>query len=196
MAPEPPPDVAVRFDYILDEESTLAQTGVPVPATEFITGTLPTAAEVRGTAGDWDAPADRLDFALLRLGFAVPQVDDHGVSRERGMYDLPLADYAFASSPLPFIVQHPLCGTQKVTWIRKAVEPNGPRTRIRYAGNTLDGSSGSAVIDPRGRLVALHHYSIPGRSKPTEWPPAGRGGRRWAWSAGLGITALILRVRR
>jgi Trypsin-like peptidase domain len=163
--PEPRPDVMARFDYILDPGSSLAETGLRVPVTDLLTASLPTPAEAGDATGEGNAPAEHLDFALLRLGFEVPPVDDRGVPRPRGDYALDPGEYNFAGSPILIIVQHPLGDTQRVTWIRTAAERKGHDTRITYGGNTLQGSSGSAVIDPRGRLVALHHYSTVRRNQ-------------------------------
>ena len=95
----------------------------------------------------------------------MPPVETEGVTRPRGNYALDTTEYNFAASPMLIIVQHPLGGFQRVSFIRTAAEPNPRGTRVRYRGNTMEGSSGSAVIDIRGRLVALHHYSEPGRNQ-------------------------------
>jgi len=164
--PDPRPDVVARFDYGLEPGRSPAETGVVVPVVGFVAASLPTAGEVDGHAGEADAPTDRLDFALLRLGFAVPDpTTTGGDAPRRGCYRVDPAEYDFARSPLLFIVQHPLGQTQRVTWIRSAPVPNPGRTRIRYGGNTLAGSSGSAVVDIQGRLVAVHHYSERGRNQ-------------------------------
>jgi len=163
--PEPRPEVSARFDYAPQQGRSQAESGVEVPVAEFVTGSLPTAAEIAANVVDWNAPADRLDFALLRLGFPVPPVEAEGVARPRGDYALATTDYDFAGSPILLIVQHPLGGFQRVSFIRAAAEPNAAGTRVRYRGNTLAGSSGSAVIDSRGRLVALHHYSGRGKNQ-------------------------------
>jgi hypothetical protein len=163
--PVPRPDVVACFDYILDATASLRDTGVRVPVAEFVTASLPTPGEVAGNVREWEAPAGNLDFALLRLAHDVPPVDEQGLKRARGDYALDPGDYDFARSPMLFIVQHPLGSTQRVTWVRSPAQPNTLGTRIRYGGNTLNGSSGSAVVDPRGRLVAVHHYSAPGRNQ-------------------------------
>lgn len=168
--PDPRPEVVARFDYGPQATSSgggsPAETGVPVPVVDFVTASLPTAEEVAGSSADGDAPADRLDFALLRLGSDVAGPAAAGDEpKPRGSYPMDTAEYDFARSPLLFIVQHPLGQFQRVTWIRSAPTPNAGRTRIRYGGNTLAGSSGSPMIDIRGRLVALHHYSQRGRNQ-------------------------------
>ena len=72
----PPPQqrqiVTAVFDYRYSGRSP-AETGTRVAVAEFVTGSLPTKAEADGTLGaNWDAPADRLDFALLKLANTVP----------------------------------------------------------------------------------------------------------------------------
>ncbi|MGN9906561.1 trypsin-like serine peptidase [Phytohabitans sp. LJ34] len=155
-SPVLPADMVARFDYSDIPGRSLAETGTGIPVVELLAASQPTDAEGTGRVRDWNAPADRLDFALVKLGFPVP------LAREvtpRGMYPLEETAYDFRSSPLLFITQHPLGQTQRVTWIRTPPECNQLGTRIRYRGNTLNGSSGSPVVDIRGRLVALHHYS-------------------------------------
>ncbi|QYN41104.1 serine protease (plasmid) [Pseudonocardia sp. DSM 110487] len=144
---------------------TPAENGIPVPVIDFLAASPPAEAKVEGRTADWEAPADRLDFVLLRLGSAVPPVEDADETQTRGNYWLDTTEYDFTRSPLMFIVQHPIGQSQRVTWIRSVPEQNAGRTRIRYGGKTLPGSSGSPVVDVRGRLVGLHHYSEGGRNQ-------------------------------
>lgn len=166
----PPPalsGVKAVFDFFPCPGRSLAETGLVVGVTEFIQGSLPAPAEVAGTAArDWDAPADRLDFALLRLDRAVPSPEAaDGTALPRGYYRLDPDLYAFDQASLMFIVQHPLGAFQAFSYVTQPPEANGIRTRIRYHGNTLEGSSGSPVLDSRGRLVAIHHYSATGANQ-------------------------------
>lgn len=162
----PPPDavdVVAVFDYFPMPGRSPAETGTRVGVSEFVYGSLPTEAEADGRVLDWDAPADRLDFAILRLASRVP--DAPGAPMPRGHYRLGPESYAFDQAPLLFIVQHPLGEFQAFSYVRQSPQRNDKGTRIRYRSNTLLGSSGSPVIDTVGRLVAIHHYSATGTNQ-------------------------------
>jgi len=168
--PEPLPTAHAVFDYAAGLPRSQAETGVRVRIVDFVTASLPTAEERAGTATWGSAPADRLDFALLRLASAPPgRAGAAGAGGDgrapRGRYLVDDTGYDFGSSPLMFVTQHPLGEFQRVTWIKSAPEVNAAGTRIRYGGNTLNGSSGSPVVDIRGRLVAVHHYGGAGRNQ-------------------------------
>lgn len=157
--PEPVPSVRAVFDFEYAGRSA-AETGTAVQIKEFITGSLPTPAEISGLAGDdWDAPPDRLDFALLGLATPAPPFSDpSGSSAARGFYPLSADDYDFTAPRLYHILQHPLGGFIQLTQFEGVPKLNRAGTRMRYGGNTLAGASGSAIVDFRGRLVGLHHY--------------------------------------
>ena len=87
-----------------------------------------------------------------RLAHEIP---DAG---RRGHFYLDPDDYEFSPAGILYIFQHPLGSTQMVSYTAGATL-NASGTRIRYGANTMPGSSGSPVIDTRGRLVAIHHYS-------------------------------------
>lgn len=150
-----PPSVAnlvAVFDYRPRPDRSPADTGIPIRVTEFLTGSLPSDAEVAARHLDWEAAPDRLDFAVLRLAYPLP---DAG---RRGHFYLDPDDYEFSPVGVLFIFQHPL-GSMLMVSTTSGAEQNNAGTRIRYRANTTPGSSGSPVIDARGRLVALHHYS-------------------------------------
>lgn len=157
-----PAGMFARFDYNDVPGRSLAETGVRVPVVGVVTASPPTSAEGVGRVVDWNAPADCLDFALLRLGFQAPAERE---AEPRGVYPLDETEYDFRGAPALIIPQHPLGQTQRYTMIRTAPERNDAGTRIRYKGITLNGSSGSPVVDTRGRLVAVHHYSQDGNNQ-------------------------------
>jgi V8-like Glu-specific endopeptidase len=147
--PEPLPEAAfARFDYSATPGRSQDGTGERVAVSEYLEGSLPTSAEVAGRVADWNAPECHLDYALLRLA-TVP-------AGERGWYPIEASAYVFGDQMF-FIMQHPLGGFQGLSTIHRP-EQNRLGTRIRYKGDTLRGSSGSPVVDLRGRLVAIHHY--------------------------------------
>jgi hypothetical protein len=156
-------DVTARFDFVDEPGRAVGETGLTVAVIDYLAGSLPTAREVAGNVdSDWNAPLDHLDYALVRLARPVGSEADVGGAM-RGWYRLADATpYAFEHSSLYFIVQHPLGQTQKTSYITSppTVNVRDPerRTRIRYQANTLEGSSGSPIVDFRGVLVGLHHY--------------------------------------
>lgn len=153
-------DVVAVFDYFAVPGHSHAETGTRIRVSQFICSSQPTKAETDGPAQDWEAPADRLDFALLRLENRVPDTTEG--TTPRGHYSLLPGAYAFSQVPLLFIVQHPLGEFQAFSFVKQPPQRNGGGTRIRYRSNTLPGSSGSPVVDTNGRLVAIHHYSAGG----------------------------------
>ncbi|MEO3854058.1 serine protease [Acrocarpospora sp. B8E8] len=152
----PPPglqDVDAVFDFFATPRSSPAETGTKVAVTEFICGSLPTPGELAGSR-DFQAPPDRLDFALVRLAAPVPAPDGSA----RGHYPLSDTQYDFAAQAPLWVFQHPLGEFQMYSKISTPTR-NAAGTRVRYRCNTMNGSSGGPVIDERGTLVALHHYS-------------------------------------
>jgi hypothetical protein len=154
--PSPPREVVAIFDF--DESGrSKAETGIRVAVSEFVTNSFPAKFEMTGQGFDWNAPADKLDFALLKLAVRVPpRADD---TDPRGFYRLDPGTYDFAPQGRYLIPQYPFGDFIKYTILDRISETNDNGTRIRYAGNTAQGSSGSPVLDERGRLVAIHHYT-------------------------------------
>ena len=154
----------VVFDHYFSDSRprSPAETGVPVPVSELVTGSLPTAREVHGgAAADWDAPPDRLDYALLKLATPAPPRE----GAPRGHYPLSEDPYPYGGDAIYMIMQHPLGGFLELSEFSATAEVSAGGTRVRYLGNTQPGSSGSPVVDARGRLAAIHHYSTEHRNQ-------------------------------
>jgi hypothetical protein len=169
-----PPDVSntvAVFDFHIEKGRDQFETGERVAVTAFCCGMPPTNAEKIGTVATWNSPADRLDYAILRLArpIGAEDVSDLGGISTRGYYEIlgPAYqdEYKFEPQPTLLICQHPLGEAQVVSYPRGPYELNQLHTRVRYQGNTLQGSSGAPVFDLRGRLVALHHFSAGRRNQ-------------------------------
>jgi hypothetical protein len=169
-----PPDVSntvAVFDFHIENGQNQDETGERVAVTALCCGMPPTNAEKIGTVATWNSPADRLDYAILRLArpIGAEDVSDLGGSSIRGYYEIlgPAYqdEYKFEPQPTLLICQHPLGEAQVVSYPRGPYELNQLHTRVRYQGNTLQGSSGAPVFDLRGRLVALHHFSAGKRNQ-------------------------------
>jgi hypothetical protein len=139
-------------------------------------------------AGDWlvdkappspaeseDRPDDRLptpnelDFALIRL---VEPVGNAPVATAgagpRGWVKLPGLQPPLPNGAPIIIVQHPNSEPISLALDTNAVLGlNANGTRVRYATNTENGSSGSPCFDFDWSLVALHHMGDPNWRNPT-----------------------------
>ena len=150
--------VMAVFDFVADQGRSPAETGQRIRVDlNPVGGSLPTPAEREGNASDWNADADHLDFLLLRL--QKPMADDTADGSPRGFFPIAAAPYAFDNAAHLQIHQHPLGQTQLLSAMAGPFDVNPNGTRVRYLGNTLKGSSGSAVLDMRGRVVAMHHFA-------------------------------------
>ncbi|TXS54414.1 trypsin-like peptidase domain-containing protein [Streptomyces sp. t39] len=149
--------VRARFDFVPAAGRSAHETGMLVDVPELLCGSGPADGESGGAVSPvWDAPTDRLDFVLLRLTGRVP--DPAGSAR--GHYTLDESAYDLRGACPLLIVQHPLGMQQSTSHITAPPELSPSGTRMRYAGaNTLKGSSGSPIVDMRGRLVGVHHYA-------------------------------------
>jgi trypsin-like peptidase len=154
--PDPGLQVEVVFDYKAQPDRSMAEVGQRVPVAEIVTGSLPMPDEVTSSDPSFNAGSGHLDFALLRLGCS-PLSAANGTGR--GAYALSTNNYNFAAGGQLLVIHHPLGEGQHLTFANTGVRVNAGYTRVRYGGNTLAGSSGAPVINERGQLVALHHYS-------------------------------------
>jgi hypothetical protein len=158
--------IAAVFDSEERPGRSRTVTGIRIPVAHIVWGSPPTRAEVRGTAGeDWNAPSENLDFALLQLAVPVPvPAAWKTVARtsSRGYYLLDPDIYRFESASMLMLAQYSLDGFLKLSRIKHPPQLNSAGTRIRYRCNTVQGFSGAPIVDTRGKLVAIHHYSMGG----------------------------------
>ncbi|MFJ8493432.1 trypsin-like peptidase domain-containing protein, partial [Streptomyces sp. NPDC094038] len=154
--------LVARFDFVAGAETAPFETGVRVPVLQILASSPPSDEEEAGSAVTWEVPANRLDYAMLRLESPPPD-SAVGTVRPRGQYMLQEEDYDFGTPGIVFIVQHPLRMPQTISYTTGPLQINEARTRIRYRNvNTAAGSSGSPVIDAQGRLLGIHHYAARG----------------------------------
>jgi V8-like Glu-specific endopeptidase len=153
--------IVAVFDFISGSGHSYAETGASAPVDGIIYHSPPTPGERASIMGeDWEASPENLDFALLQLTETAPSVrTQDGTLAPRGYYVLDPDSYRFDLSSILIVAQYPLKDFLKFSYIIQPPELNSEGTRIRYLCNTLNGSSGGPIVDTRGRLVALHHYS-------------------------------------
>ena len=102
-------------------------------------------------ADDWlvaSSPIDELDYAIVRLGHAVPTAADVA-SRP----PLKPVTHTFETGEAVFIIQHPKAAPLKLS---SGGLVKAESRRVFYLANTLKGSSGSPCFDGNWDLIALH----------------------------------------
>lgn len=151
-------DIVCRFGYARDTKGCNEGTVYKlVDGNEWAIACSPY--DEADESGKDDASPSRLDYALLRLQFAITDWEPIPLAANA---DLPVAD-------LPvLIVQHP-AGTPQALAIGKSLGMNKSGSRFRYDTDTLAGSSGSPVLDQALKLVALHHAGDPRSSIRAEY---------------------------
>lgn len=171
----PPAAVACRFDYRhLVDGSRREGTTVGLAAPGWLVDSSPPSKAERENQLDRELPrADELDYALVRLhrpfGSEPIGAAPGSGAPPRGWIlvpdNSPESDLA-PRTPL-IIVQHPDGKPQKVTIDTSAViGVNANGTRVRYATNTENGSSGSPCFTMDWRLAALHNCGDPASIAP------------------------------
>lgn len=161
--------VKLRFDYALLAEGQNAESGTDYNASEILDYSEFSQSDLVANP-PFDAEADKLDYALLRVsgnpssdlpGGASNKTSDEKVS-PRGWIEQPdLAPDLDQPTPI-FILQHPQGMPLKLALATNdQVAINKLGTRVRYSTNTMPGSSGSPCFDHNWTLVALHHAGDP-----------------------------------
>jgi hypothetical protein len=177
-----PTDVECVFDFKLLANGTTSRTPVKLHATAWQIGHSPySKAEADGKPDQADPTADELDYALIRLADPIgakpwaQRPNSEGGAPKRGWLKVPDAAPTLKSPMGVLIAQHPNGYPLKLGVDTDAINQaknlwlNGAKTRVRYATNTLGGSSGSPVFDLEWNLIALHHYGDPAYSHPPKY---------------------------
>ena len=157
--PVPLPEACAVFDYEAETGHGMAESGVRRPVVEFAAASLPTDAEIAATQADWDAAADHLDFALLRLGPAVPPEREPGAPR--GVYRLDRTAYDFQ-----LVRCCSSCSTRSAS--RKSSAGSGRRR----CGTRQAPASATEAIPCRARPVRRWSTSAGGSLRCTTTPRA------------------------
>jgi V8-like Glu-specific endopeptidase len=153
-------DLDVVFDYY-ESRRTGAETGTRVLVADLLGASPATAEELAGTFNTWDAPPNRLDYALLRLARRAGD-DPTPDTTTRGWYRLDTMQPDLSRAGLVNVFHFPLGSFMSWTQVEGqfSFRPSGPKTRMRYRTNTLPGSSGAPLVDQRGRLLGMHNYGF------------------------------------
>ena len=166
-----PENVVLRFDYKRLPEGVLNPGVIYSLASNWDLDRSDTFRPVEA-----DAPADRLDYALLRL---AQNAGEHYLGKkdaEKGEprgWMTPLSALAFPPSTPLYILQHPKAYPLKLAQsTRGVISVTGGGTRLRHRVNTETGSSGAPCFNQKLELVALHHAGDPDFERPAEWNQA------------------------
>ncbi|MEP2707642.1 MAG: serine protease [Roseibium sp.] len=156
------PDTTVRFDRFVDENDVV-QIGWTTPlADDWHMHSRP-----HGLADESDDPddtpdSDQLDFALVRLSERVADRPRSGAPENtpRGWCSLTEAVPGIPVGNHITLIQHPAGKLRQISF-GHILSYGGANLRMRYSTNTKGSSSGSPVLDSKGRLIALHHAGDP-----------------------------------
>jgi Trypsin-like peptidase domain len=165
-----PGSVQCVFDFKRLSDGTVNQGRALKLAGDWLVDKAPpSAAESADRPDDALPTPNELDFALIRLvePFGSAPVAT-AAAGQRGWVKLPGIQPPLPNGAPIIIVQHPNSEP-----ISLALDTNGVLglnangTRVRYATNTDNGSSGSPCFDFDWSLVALHHMGDPNWRNPT-----------------------------
>lgn len=177
LQPDTVQEVICRFDYNITAEGDDIFQGRPV-------GLAPNAVLAYSPYSDFDLdmtaglnvawPAGHLDYALVRLEQAIsdepfgPYLKGELPASEaaRGYIRPPAVAPVFTDGGHLFIVQHPNKGPKKIAFgFGMVIGADLDQQRVRYAVNTLKGSSGSPCFNEKYEWTALHNAGDP------DWNP-------------------------
>jgi hypothetical protein len=177
-----PTDVECVWDFKLLKNGTTSRTPVKLHATDWLIDHSPySKAEADGKPDQPDPTTEELDYAVIRLAQPVGaepwarNPSREGGATNRGWLRVPDAAPTLKSPMGVLIAQHPNGYPLKLAVDTEAIDQaknlwlNGAKTRVRYATNTLGGSSGSPVFDLEWNLIALHHYGDPAYNHPPKY---------------------------
>ena len=148
----------VTFDFRYQPNTTSIETGDTVQVIGVVRSSPPTDKERSATKGvDWEASDQHLDYAILQLRRRSP-ILSHGKSRARGHYQIDFNPPRIERKQVLLLGHHPN-GETIVSSFVTSPELNKNGTRFKYQADTMNGSSGGAIVNNRGQLVGLHHYA-------------------------------------
>jgi hypothetical protein len=166
-------DFQCVFDFKKLPNNTTTQISVAVR--QVVDASPYTQGEAAGQPDETQPTLDELDYALIQLAEPVgnkPWARSPGDDAPaRGWVRVP-KELEFKSPMGVLIAQHPAGQPLKLGIDTDAISKeanhwlNTNGTRVRYATNTLNGSSGSPVFDLDWNLIALHHYGDPAWQNP------------------------------
>jgi V8-like Glu-specific endopeptidase len=170
--------VVCRFDYKVLTDGASVGTGKAYGLTNdwLVDHSAYSALDLEVAPGI-EAPADRLDYAILRLSARAGDDPPGSPSQSpprRGWVEAPLVEVDLMRNPAINIVQHPDGRPMQIAMNSKAVVKVAP-TRVRYTTTTQPGSSGSPCFSADWQWVALHHSGDPKYSKEAKKPEYNQG---------------------
>lgn len=170
--------VRCRFDYqLLADGRKVDGTPLSLHATNWrIDHSEYSPGEANNQPDNGTPTPDQLDYALVRLERPIGSEALDSSARPgaatplRGWIRVPGAEPALTPNMPIFILQHPNQEPLKLAFdTRGVINLNANGSRVRYATNTLGGSSGSPCFDVHWNLIALHHYGDPACGHPPQW---------------------------
>jgi hypothetical protein len=157
-----------RFDYkVLAEGSRSEGIIVGLHDSDWCVDSSPYSAAEAVNDRDRALPtADELDYAVVRLArpAGCEPVDRSGApgAPKRGWIEIPEIQQPLEPAMPLVIAQHPDGSPLKLALDTQGIiSVNSNGTRVRYATNTANGSSGSPCFNMDWALVALHHMGDP-----------------------------------